>query len=153
MFKPDFGLKFLQFLLGAFCLFLTFSCASDVDEFAGQRRQFRNNNPVNITQEDPMNYYYQDPAARSGMYTGQYGRQAPAQPYYYQQQVVPAYAPGSYQVPASRFYSNPYAIPPSNRYQRYDADQYYVPPSRYRNIESQQPNVNDHYDSGSDVKG
>ena len=38
-------------------------------------------------------------------------------------------------VPGSRFYSNPYAIPPSNQYPQYDADQYYVPPTYYQNVE------------------
>ena len=156
MVKPIFGLKNLQFILGAFLLLFSFSCASDVDEFEGQRRHLRTNNPVNITQEDPVNYYYQNPAARAGNYGGQYGGQygvpVPAQPYYYQP-VAPAYVPGGYQVPASRFYSNPYAIPPSSSgYQRYDMDQYYVPPTRYRNIERQQPNATG-YDEGADVKG
>jgi len=151
MVKPVFGLKFLQFLLGVLCLFFTFSCANNVDEFEGQRRQLRNNNPINITQEDPVNYYYQDPGARSGSYQRQqYGAPVPVQPYYYQQ---PAYIPGGYQVPASRFYSNPYAIPPSSGYQRYDIDQYYVPPTRYRNIENQQRNSSGYNDVGTDVKG
>lgn len=37
----------------------------------------------------------------------------------------------------SRYYSNPYAIPPSPYYPQYDADQYYVPPAYY-GIENQQ---------------
>ncbi len=69
--------------------------------------------------------------------------------YYYRQ---PSYAPpqryapppqnsyygGGNVTPGSRFYSNPYAIPPSTQYPYYDADQYYVPPTYYRNIEQDQ---------------
>lgn len=34
--------------------------------------------------------------------------------------------------PASRFYSNPYSIPPTNYpYQYYDSDYHYVPPTYY----------------------
>lgn len=62
-------------------------------------------------------------------------RQAPP-PYYYQpqqHQLYPYYDAGS------RFYANPYAIPPSgsNQYQYYDADQYYVPPTYQNNVEPQ----------------
>ncbi len=39
--------------------------------------------------------------------------------------------PYSKQRGGSRYYSNPYAIPPSSRYNVYDADHYYVPPSYY----------------------
>jgi len=149
MLKPVFGFKFLQFVAVVSYLFFTFSCAKEVDEFSGQRRRLRTNNPVNITQEDPVNYYYQDPSARTG-YPPQYGAPSPA----YYPPVAPSYIPNSYQVPASRFYSNPYAIPAAPRgYQRYDIDQYYVPPTRYRNIERQQAPISNHYDDGADSKG
>ena len=38
-----------------------------------------------------------------------------------------------YQQPASRYYSNPYALPPQNQYPHYDYDndRYYVPPIHY----------------------
>ena len=49
-------------------------------------------------------------------------------PYYYQQQPI-YYQPYQQVVPQSRFYSNPYAIPPSTQNQYYDSDQYYVPPT------------------------
>lgn len=55
------------------------------------------------------------------------------QPYYQQQQYRSPYQQRV--VPGSRFYSNPYAIPPSTQYPQYDADQYYVPPTYYQNIE------------------
>jgi hypothetical protein len=68
------------------------------------------------------------------------------QSYQYQQKYAPApaqrqnyYAPQpsyvnspyQYQQPASRYYSNPYAMPPQNQYPYYDGDQYYVPPTYY----------------------
>ena len=60
-------------------------------------------------------------------YPAQYPTQAPS--YYYPPQVPPG----------SRFYSNPYAIPPSNyNYPYYDGDQYYVPPTSYNGVEGQQ---------------
>ena len=55
------------------------------------------------------------------------------QPYYQQQQYRSPYQQNV--VPGSRFYSNPYAIPPSTQYPQYDADQYYVPPTYYQNVE------------------
>ncbi len=42
----------------------------------------------------------------------------------------------SYQVPGSRFYANPYAIPPSPYYMNYDVDQHYVPPTSHNAVES-----------------
>ncbi len=35
----------------------------------------------------------------------------------------------------SRSYSNPYNNPPQNYYPYYDFDQYYVPPTQYKNVE------------------
>ena len=55
------------------------------------------------------------------------------QPYQPPQQYYPqTYGSAPYQVypnAGSRFYSNPYAIPPSPYYPQYDVDQYYVPPT------------------------
>jgi hypothetical protein len=39
--------------------------------------------------------------------------------------------PNQYQFPNSSYYSNPYALPPQNKYPYYDGDQYYVPPTYY----------------------
>jgi len=56
-------------------------------------------------------------------------------PYQYPQQQYYApspYVAAPYQVypgTSSRSYSNPYAIPPSQYYPQYDADQYYIPPN------------------------
>lgn len=120
-------------------LLFAFSCHGNVDDqYLQQRKQLRQNSQISVTQE-PDNYYYQAPGVRSGGYQQQYAPPVVVQPqYYYQPPVVQPYVPPSYQAPGSRFYSNPYAIPPANSYQRYDIDQYYVPPTRYRNIERQQ---------------
>ena len=64
---------------------------------------------------------------QGGGYPPQYQQQMPQQQYY-----PPNYASPPYQVypnAGSRFYSNPYAIPPSPYYPQYDVDQYYVPPT------------------------
>jgi hypothetical protein len=76
-------------------------------------------------------------AVRPGNY---YPNQGYQQQPYYQQQVQQNY----YQdqaAAASRYYANPYDIPPygNNYAPRYDTDQYYVPPTSYQNIESQKP--------------
>lgn len=109
-------------------------------------------------------YYYRQPAPNQG-YNQQYQQpqqqyqppqqyapqgynpapqQYAAQPYQYQQQQQPYYPPQGYGQPSyqpaaagSRFYSNPYAIPPTSSYPYYDADQYYVPPSYSANAEYQ----------------
>ncbi len=49
--------------------------------------------------------------------------------YYRPPQQYPGY--GYQTPPASRYYSNPYAVPPQNVYPYYDGDQYYRPPSAY----------------------
>ncbi len=71
-----------------------------------------------------QNQQYQQPVP--------YAQPARQDGYYYSQ--PPAYYNGGYQYqqqPASRYYSNPYAIPPQNQYPYYDGDQYYVPPTYY----------------------
>lgn len=112
------------------CLIMCFSCSSNsnLEERLDSRKIYNSN--------DPTNSYYQVPSA-----VQQY-QQTPYQQTPYQQQMpqyYQPYVPPTYAVPASRYYSNPYAIPPSTVYQRYDADQYYVPPNYYQNIERQQP--------------
>jgi len=89
-------------------------------------------------------YYYRQAQIGGGQMGG--GQIGGAQPMMYQGQMPqpqyqapypaqyypPSYASAPYQVypnAGSRFYSNPYAIPPSPYYQQYDADQYYVPPT------------------------
>jgi len=61
----------------------------------------------------------------------------------------PAYNPGyrAYPTPNSRSYRNPYQFQHQNPYypSYYDQDQYYVPPTNYRNIEPE-------YDFGTDQK-
>lgn len=89
------------------------------------------NGPVRVAPD----YYYRQP---------QYPYQQPyppqpyppqAAPYPYQQPYPPQYPQRIPPQGGSRFYSNPYAIPPSDYYPQYDADQYYVPPTYYQNIE------------------
>lgn len=85
------------------------------------------NNP-NAPMKVAPDYYYRQP-----MYP-----QAAPQQYYPQQQQNPYQQPGYQQQvpPGSRYYSNPYAIPPSGGYYpQYDGDQYYVPPAYYNNVE------------------
>ena len=61
----------------------------------------------------------------------------PAQQNYYQQQQQ-RYQPYNNQgYGGSRYYSNPYAMPPQGAYPNYDADQYYVPPTYYNNSDYQ----------------
>ena len=75
--------------------------------------------------------YYQEQQGHQPQYY-----QQPPQQYY--QQPVPAYAvPNGYyqqrEAAGSRYYSNPYSIPPAGNYYqpRYDVDQYYKPPTYY----------------------
>lgn len=70
----------------------------------------------------------------------------PPSPYYYQQQPT-YYQPYQQYAPQSRFYSNPYAIPPSTQNQYYDSDQYYVPPT------SSNKSVNDQAVLGTNNNG
>jgi hypothetical protein len=128
--------KIIKFSYLLLYTFLIFSCAP-VDKYSDERGELRNN--LNSQpRQDPTNYYYQQPQVPNSYQQ--------RQPYYYQQQQQ-QYAPQNYGVPASRYYSNPYAIPPSNSYQRYDADQYYVPPNYYQNIESPQQQIPSSFDS------
>ncbi|MDX2083496.1 MAG: hypothetical protein SFV53_05885 [Rickettsiales bacterium] len=94
----------------------------------------------------PPQYYRQD-LPRPSNYQGVYQQlpQTYVTPYQqnYQPMPQPVYAappipsyPNQYQaVGGSRYYSNPYSIPPSNYNQYYDGDQYYVPPTYYNNVE------------------
>lgn len=75
-----------------------------------------NNQPSPIyIQQQPS---YGQPTPAPGGYYGGGGGQYYGSPYQYTQ-------------PASRYYSNPYALPPRNVYPYYDVDQYYVPPTSY----------------------
>lgn len=82
----------------------------------------------------PSDYFYRQ--AQMGMGNQQPYQQQPQpqfqNPPYPTQYYPPNYSSPPYQVypnAGSRFYSNPYAIPPSPYYPQYDADQYYVPPT------------------------
>ncbi|NBX52935.1 MAG: hypothetical protein EBT63_04725 [Proteobacteria bacterium] len=91
-----------------------------------------NQNPVKISPD----YYYKQAQVGMGQqpqYQPPYQPQPQYQnPPYPSQYYPPSYSSPPYQVypnAGSRFYSNPYAIPPSPYYQQYDVDQYYVPPT------------------------
>lgn len=65
--------------------------------------------------------------------------QAQRQNYYAPQPPIYTNSPYNYQQPASRSYSNPYALPPQNQYPYYDGDQYYVPPTYYGSPNADNP--------------
>lgn len=86
------------------------------------------NGPVRVAPD----YYYRQPAYPQAYYYPPQPQPQQQQPYMQQ-----GYAPQPYPAQAgSRFYSNPYAFQPNGYYPNYDADQYYVPPAYYNNIES-----------------
>lgn len=62
-------------------------------------------------------------------YQGQPQYQPPQLQQYYPQTYGSVAPYQVYPNAGSRFYSNPYAIPPSPYYPQYDVDQYYVPPT------------------------
>ncbi|MES2961774.1 MAG: hypothetical protein V4694_05260 [Pseudomonadota bacterium] len=148
------AVNFQRFVALAF-LCLLFNCKSDPYLYdkagfdSGARPAVEKPNPSAPAHIAP-DYYYRQPPAYSAPqgYAPQasYQPQQPA-PYYPPQQQYQAPAP-YYQPPqqyqqqpyytpqgGSRFYSNPYAIPPANYYPNYDADQYYVPPAYIQNTE------------------
>jgi hypothetical protein len=117
----------------ALCLILN-GCKSGNDSYLYDRTGFdKGTMPRDVKNVEGPNrvapdYYYRQAAP------------APAPAQAYQPQAVPPnYQPYNSQgyPAASRYYSNPYAMPPSNQYPNYDADQYYVPPAYYNNVEPQ----------------
>lgn len=103
----------------------------------------KEHNPNGMVKATP-DYYYrqQNPyGAPPQQYQQQPQQQyAPPPPQQYQQVPYPASPYGQQVPPGSRYYSNPYAIPPSQQhYPNYDADQYYVPPAYFNNVEPQSP--------------
>jgi len=85
---------------------------------------------VNAVPAPQQNQQYYQPPYQQPVYQ---------QPQQYYQQPAPYYSPYQNVAPGSRFYSNPYAIPPAQYSSpQYDSDQYYVPPTSYENIERQQ---------------
>jgi len=148
-----------SFCLALFVLLAVFSCGGDPYPYLYDKAGFdsgnspsgvrSNPNSPNMT---PPDYYRQGGAGYPGQASQQqpyYGQQQqPSYPQqqqqqypqqqYGQQQPAPYYPPQNSTPPGSRFYSNPYAMPPStNQYQYYDGDQYYVPPTYYNNVERQ----------------
>lgn len=143
----------IKFFIVKFFYFLTFvnllilaSCASDKydNDALYNSVGFDQGSAPNMGQGQQKiapDYFYRQ--AQGGMGVGmpqggapQYLQQQPyqmPQPYQPPQQYYPpTYGSAPYQVypnAGSRFYSNPYAIPPSPYYPQYDVDQYYVPPT------------------------
>jgi hypothetical protein len=152
-------IKFCKNFLAIFCLALIFACKSDpylydnIGFDKGRRPESAQSQglPARTApdyynrQQYPAQQQYYPPQAQQYAPQGQMPyavpQAMPPQQYYYPQ---PSYAQPGYpqMVPGSRFYSNPYAVPPSNYYSYYDADQYYVPPYYQNNIEPQQNNRN-----------
>jgi len=125
------------------------SCSSDNDDYSRYENTNPNqvsSNPVNQKsgtqvapnyyrqgqQQAPQAQYQQPPYQQQQPYQQQYQDYYQQQPQQYQQQG------------GSRYYSNPYSIPPSSSYQNYDADQYYVPPTNYGTEPHQQSITDKH---------
>ena len=140
-----FIVKFFYFL-AFFNLVILSSCASDKydnDTLYNSVGFDQGSVPMSGQSQQKIapDYFYRQ--AQGGMGGGmpqggapQYPQQQPyqmQQPYQPPQQYYPpTYGSAPYQVypnAGSRFYSNPYAIPPSPYYPQYDVDQYYVPPT------------------------
>ena len=119
--------------------FLVMATACSSDSYDDYAIPAQSPIPTPAPAQNSNQYYYGQPQYQRP-YQQQY--QQPA-PYYYAPQQPAYYPPASPygQQGGSRYYSNPYAIPPSTQYPNYDADQYYVPPTYYNNIESQQSNT------------
>jgi hypothetical protein len=103
-----------------------------------------NNNQSEQNSARPTNNQYQQPQYTTVPPTPYAPAPARQDGYYYAPQQQPAY---QYQQPASRYYSNPYAMPPQNQYPYYDGDQYYVPPTYYGS-----PNHDNAFPSASNQK-
>lgn len=132
-------------ILIALCLAL-FSCYSYTDpkDYLYDKVGFDpgrvpNSSDPRLRQEAPDYYYRYGPTVPVSNYAPQPQYQYAPQQY----SPYPARPYQPYQAPGSRFYSNPYEVPPSP-YQRqpYDADQYYVPPSGYYDQQEQRSGDN-----------
>ncbi len=137
MLLTNLGNSFIKILLLALLFFVS-ACGSDPylydrTGFDQDARPVVAPNP-NAPRTVAPDYYHQQ---QYPAYQQQYGYQPSyQQPQYQQVPTYPQYPSGG---GGSRYYSNPYAIPPSNGYyQRYDVDQYYIPPTYYNNLNDQQ---------------
>ncbi len=91
--------------------------------------------------------YNQNP---NGQYQQNYAQPyPPANNYYNPQAQYPNSAYGYQQAPASRYYSNPYAMPPQQNVYS-DQDQYYKPPASYGAYEDKKPSA---YNSTAEISG
>ena len=159
--QPATNIKIKKLLCLFFGLVMFSSCSSDKydnDSLYSSVGFEQGSMPMQGQQKVAPDYFYRQ--AQGAMGGGAYpqGGGAPAYPQqqYQQPQQPPQYPPqyqpqpqqqyypqtygtvAPYQVypnAGSRFYSNPYAIPPSPYYPQYDVDQYYVPPTYSYGIE------------------
>ncbi len=143
MIYHDLSEKFIKYLkkylIGFSYLFFLFACISESDLQPDNPSVRQNQNPYYQNQQPIYQQPYQTPQTLPNYYQG-----VPS--YYYQPQPYQQ----QNQTGGSRFYSNPYAIPPSNQYPNYyDSDQYYVPPNYYKNVE---PTNNNNLRSGASEK-
>lgn len=117
------GLKLITYFFATVLMLTISSCGKPqyvYDQVGLESGTKQNENAAPNSGGAVPNYYYRNAPAAS--YGNPYQQQAP----YYPPQQPYQQAPGG-----SRFYSDPYAIPPAAYYPTYDADQYYVPPSSY----------------------
>jgi hypothetical protein len=134
---PSLSQAVVKYLFSIFLILIAASCATIEDDGGAALSPnivpsaTRQNFAQPQYQPQPYQPQAYQPVYQPPMYQPQY-QQMPPQSYYYQQQ--PTYYPPQ---GGSRYYSNPYAIPPSSRYPYYDSDQYYVPPTYYNNLEKQ----------------
>lgn len=146
MFLPNIKNINLQKLLSSGLLLLVVSSCSKSDPYLYDRTGFdRDARPVvapnpNVKTSSPEYYQQQPPYGSGYQQAPQAYAPIPYQPQYPAYAQPPVYPQQYPQQGGSRYYSNPYAISPSNNYypQRYDVDQYYVPPTYYNNIEPTQ---------------
>jgi len=135
-----------KFILPIIAILLLTSCSSEhiYDKVGFEPgRVPENGSDPRINRTAPDYYYRAAPTVPQG-YAPQPVYYAPPPAYAYPQQTYqqPAYAPQPvpYQqpAPASRYYSNPYAIPATPYVPAYDTDQYYVAPNAYYGAEQVQ---------------
>jgi len=127
--------KLLKLITGL-CLLLLAACSSN-DPYLYDRTGFDEGarpvvapNPKAASATPPEYYYRQQQQTYPSYSAQQPVYAAPQVPYQQNYPVQQQYPQGG----GSRYYTNPYAIPPSpNYYQRLDVDQYYIPPNTYYN--------------------
>lgn len=137
--KNNFNHYLIKILIIYFSIIFLHSCGSD-DPYLYDRTGFESDgrpivapNPNAINTSNPS-YYQPIPSyGRQPSYQQNYQQPSYQQPNYQPQPYPQSGYPQQYG--GSRYYNDPYAIPPSQYYPRYDSDQYYAPPNYYYNVE------------------